>query len=350
MQGSPFSKHFFQHCFKQFSKQFGSVPKAWCPQQSATVRMIFAVTMLTLGLCSLSIAREPTFDTARTIGTLTNPALAEISGLAASLSSAKAGGQFFWAINDSGNQAKLYIIDQAGKVFDQLVLKKLGNHDWEDLETFTIDEQRYIAVGDIGDNFARRKVYYVHLIPEPDVSQAGKIGQIAPQQIKTIAFQYPEGPLDAESMTVDVVNKRILILGKQPNQAPLYSLPLVLEPKHFVYKAQKLTTLPMLGKLQLSKGNWLQRLYGGAPTSMTVLTGLGVDQPDQTITLAVLSYDAVSIVELSADTQQAKLIERISLPKMAQAEALAQTRWSPLGLLIMSEKNDVIVTIDALKR
>ena len=67
----------------------------------------------------------------RLSGYLQNDQLGELSGLAASSTNPGT----FWAINDSGNRAKLFALNNHGKNLAEMTLP-LVNRDWEDMAAF----------------------------------------------------------------------------------------------------------------------------------------------------------------------------------------------------------------------
>lgn len=271
------------------------------------------------------------------IGQQDNESLSELSGLAQSPTQP----DFFWAVNDGGNGPILYLLNKSGEYKDEVELSTLGNHDWEDVETFTYRGTSYIAIADIGDNYTRRKVYYVHLVPEPKLTRDGTIGSPVNNGIRTIAFQYEDGPRDAESLGIDLARQRILVLTKRDAPPRMYSLPLVMNPKRFVYRASHLTDMPQLGgmsfnrgAISFNKGSLTQSIYAGQPTSMTVYNRSPVIPLNTS--LAILSYGSVWLMELlNTDPVTIQQQHIIQLPAMPQAEALAVDADG--SLMVMSE-------------
>lgn len=285
-------------------------------------KRLACVGVLGIILSPLSQAFDYTqYDTPQVIGQQSDPKLEEVSGLAMAHSRAP----FFWAINDGGNAPALLLLDGQGRLKSQLNLEQLGNHDWEDLETFVLNGQNYIAIADIGDNFARRKVYYVHLVPEPKIFPDGQIGPVSREQIRTIAFQYEDGPRDAEALGIDLLNNRILLLTKRDAPPRMYSLPLVMQPQRFVYRAKHLTDVKALGHMSFSGEFLTQTLYAGLPTAMTVLpSSVTASYQQESTSFAVLSYGAVWFFDLiNKEPPQAQERHKIQLPSMPQAEAMA---------------------------
>ena len=148
-------------------------------------------------------------------GRLENEKINEASGLARS----QRDPGVMWTMNDSGKPL-LYAIGKDGTHRGRVELKKSDNRDWEDLASFTLDDDPYLLIADIGDNSARHKKRTLYIAKEPRVDE---------DKTKVdweIDFEYPDGPRDAESAAVDVENERILILSKRDIPPALYSVPL----------------------------------------------------------------------------------------------------------------------------
>ena len=152
-------------------------------------------------------------------GSLENDALREASGIARS---ARDPG-ILWLHNDSGDKARLYAIDLAGRHRARLKLDKSDNRDWEDIASFTLDGTPYLLVADIGDNDSRHREGVLYVVEEPDLA-AGSEFEVEPAW--RIRFSYPGGPRDAEAVAVDTNGERVLILSKRELPPVLYSVPL----------------------------------------------------------------------------------------------------------------------------
>lgn len=149
-------------------------------------------------------------------GRVEDPALSELSGLAAS----RARPGVFWAHNDSGNAARLFAIDHRGQLLQALPLRGARNIDWEDLAWFEERGAPYLAVGDIGDNLGWRAFLTVYIVAEPGAAAD------AATPVRRIEFTYEDGPRDAEALAVDAAAGRILVMEKARPPAGLYELPL----------------------------------------------------------------------------------------------------------------------------
>lgn len=179
------------------------------------MRLLICASILLAG-CAESDKPPQVDSPIEVTGHLEYKSLDEASGLARSYKQEDQ----LWVINDGGGPV-LYAIDTTGGRLGKVKLLKAGNRDWEDLASFSLDEQAYLLVADIGDNERRRKEVTIYIVEEPNIDQDK--ADIAWR----INFSYPNGPRDAEAVAVDVENEEILVLTKRDIPALLYRLPLM---------------------------------------------------------------------------------------------------------------------------
>ena len=122
----------------------------------------------------------------------------EASGLVASVNNP----DHFWLINDSGNAAKVYLLDKQCKIVRSYTLKDVQNWDWEDMALYydQSSKKHKIFIGDVGDNMAIRKSINVIEFDEPSLS-AGTDTLII--QYKNYVFKYEDHARDAETLIID---------------------------------------------------------------------------------------------------------------------------------------------------
>jgi hypothetical protein len=143
------------------------------------------------------------------VGTVSNPGLAEASGLAAS----RQNPGVLWVHNDGGNAVQLFAIGNDGGALATYLPTGIRNRDWEGLAigpgpAAGVD---YLFIGDIGDNKAARRSITVYRIPEPVVSGGGAIplaGGVALEMV------YPDGAHDAEVLLSDPRTGALYIVTK----------------------------------------------------------------------------------------------------------------------------------------
>jgi hypothetical protein len=156
-------------------------------------------------------------------GHLENPALQEVSGMAASILNKGV----LWVHNDGGNGPYVFASSGEGKHLGRFQRASADNIDWEDMTSFQLDGSAYLLIGDIGDNHARRPYCTLYVVAEPTITGSDR----SQTRILPIAwqrrFRYEDGPRDCEAMAVDVETRRVLLLSKRDTPPVLYSLPLL---------------------------------------------------------------------------------------------------------------------------
>ncbi|MEM6641617.1 MAG: hypothetical protein AAF616_01445 [Bacteroidota bacterium] len=146
----------------------------------------------------------------------------EISGIAPSIRYPG----YFWAVNDSGNGAVLYLFSLEDASLKSLfILKGISNIDWEDLAILKKDGNiGTLYIADFGDNQAKRKLCTIYKMDEPELAgTSSKIQKITvtPEQI---TYRYENGPRDAESLAIDPLSGLLYILTKREEH--IYMFPL----------------------------------------------------------------------------------------------------------------------------
>jgi hypothetical protein len=134
-----------------------------------------------------------------------------------------------WVIEDGGAGPMLYLVDvRNGRVMSRLQLATgWTNEDWEDLAHWTdANGQRWLGIGEIGDNNGLRPMRRVYALTEPTgIDTAGSAVQShQPTTSKVWTYIYADGPRDAESMFADP-DGRIYLVSKRDMRNRLYVLP-----------------------------------------------------------------------------------------------------------------------------
>ena len=101
--------------------------------------------------------------------------LHEVSGVEAIENS-----EFIWMLNDGGNKAELFSLDQKGKL-KKVVKIDAKNHDWEDLSS---DPYGNLYIGDFGNNSNKRKNLTILKVKASDLNTD------TPIQVERINFKY----------------------------------------------------------------------------------------------------------------------------------------------------------------
>lgn len=193
--------------------------------------------MLTLSDTSKQLYLER-FETADESVSMRSSTINELSGLASSI----AHPGLLWAHNDSGDQARIFLIDPStGEIRLETALQGIKNVDFEDITIQTINEQTYIVVGDIGDNSGHRPLVSLHRVKEP-TSLSKKRIVLPKSHIETMHIKYAEGARDAETLMSDV-DGDLIIVTKREESNYLYS---------FTFEPEKTKTLISKGRIKIN--------------------------------------------------------------------------------------------------
>lgn len=146
----------------------------------------------------------------------------EISGIAASYKNKG----FYWVHNDSGDLARVFLIDSTGDIKATVTLEHLANRDWEDIASYKDPNsgKSYIYLADIGDNYKQFDLKYIYRIEEPAID-TDKNQEIIIGEVQQLTFSYSAGRKDAETLLVDPLNADIFIISKWENEVDLYTMP-----------------------------------------------------------------------------------------------------------------------------
>lgn len=126
-----------------------------------------------------------------------------------------------WVNEDSGTPAQLNLLSHGGKLAGRLALPGITNRDWEDMAAGPGPQPgvTYLYLADIGDNLARNDQNVIYRLVEPK-SLTETVGSI-----DRIAFQYGDGPRDAETLLLDPLTRDLWIVSKENSTTRLYQLP-----------------------------------------------------------------------------------------------------------------------------
>ncbi|MEP7122098.1 MAG: hypothetical protein ABJE95_14360 [Byssovorax sp.] len=161
-----------------------------------------------------------TCDAVEETGKLVNPAQIEISGIVASLTH----DDVFYVHNDSGDTARFFAINSKGAALATFAVNGAQAVDWEDIARGPCPAGTCIYLGDIGDNSSVRTGYAVYRVTEPKAI----VDTALPAE--TLAFTYPDGPHNAETLLVDPATGGLFVVTKTVGTSSVYAFPMPLTP------------------------------------------------------------------------------------------------------------------------
>jgi len=204
--------------------------------------------------------------------------LEEASGLVASVNNPG----FLWSINDSGNDAEVFLIDSSASIRLVCTLANINNRDWEDITIDTdADGKTYLYVADIGDNFDRYENKIVYRFEEPVLS---KEEEKTITQFETFIFPLPSGYFDSEAILIDPTTHDLFIISKEKGSTTLYraSHPLTTNTKLEKILSMPLSTI-VAGNISADGQQVLlksyRRIYYWKKSGNETLTELLVTEP-----------------------------------------------------------------------
>lgn len=149
-----------------------------------------------------------------------NRKIDESSGLACSTRDK----HILWTHNDSGHMPIIFAMDNKGRDRGSFHLEDIENYDWEDMDAFEYLGENYLLIADTGDNFSIRWDYRINIIKEPDLIRKNR-SAISP--VWSFVFEYEDGrAYDVESVAVDILREKIIMLTKRTSHAIIFELPL----------------------------------------------------------------------------------------------------------------------------
>lgn len=152
-------------------------------------------------------------------GRIEDARLNEISGMAASY----ANSDMFWVHNDSGDRARLFLLDDSGRTRGEWFLAGVVAKDWEEMASFQQDGKAYLMIGDMGDNLGKREFIEFHVFREPVYAGPGfERDTLTRANIFSITARFEDGPKDAEAMFYDPQTKDLYVISKRELQVGLY--------------------------------------------------------------------------------------------------------------------------------
>lgn len=174
---------------------------------------IITLAMLMLPTCSTRKKFDNSFfEMGVRLGLLDNPEINEASGIAASAVNQG----MFWTHNDSGDKARIFLIDRQASNKAVVWLDGIENRDWEEISVGPGPEEgrSYVYVGEIGDNMSRYEQKHLYRLAEPSMPNRSGVLDTTIYEFDTITFTLEGGPRDTEALIVDPLTRDIYIFSK----------------------------------------------------------------------------------------------------------------------------------------
>lgn len=142
-------------------------------------------------------------------GRLRGTDLEELSGLAAS----RAHPGLIYGHADSGDRARVFVLDGTGNQVAELSVTGAAAVDWEDLAVTPCGAASCVIVADTGDNSRERDEVVLYRFVEPTAAPRGA-GSVAAEALRV---RYPGGARDVEAIAAD--GDTVLLISKEMSQA-----------------------------------------------------------------------------------------------------------------------------------
>ncbi len=143
--------------------------------------------------------------------------LHEASGLTASI----ANPGHLWTVNDSGNPAEVFLIDDHARIKLVCTLQNIENRDWEEIAIGNgpVPGKKYLYVAEIGDNQAIYEYKYFYRFEEPTLKNGAQ--QII-TNFETLVVKLPDGKRDTETVLIDPLSNDLYIISKREENVNVY--------------------------------------------------------------------------------------------------------------------------------
>jgi hypothetical protein len=265
-----------------------------------------------------------TYQEATVLGMLSDPAITESSGLAAS----RRNPGLLWTHNDSGDEPFVYCIDLKAASCGAWRVTGAEAWDWEDMAAGPGPRagEPYLYLGDVGDNLDQRTEIIVYRIPEPVAGAAGpvptKAAPAATAPAEVLRLRYPDGAgHNAEALAVHPTTGDVYVVTKDAQAARVFKAAAPLDPS-------KVATMVQMGTIRLGTG----------PRGLEQVTGADISPDGRRVVLC--TYSAGFELEVPAaapfDDVWSQTPAPVTLGLRLQGESIAY-RLDGRALLTTSE-------------
>ena len=134
---------------------------------------------------------------------------------------------WFFTHNDSGDEARFFVVDRLCRTLATHTLPGVDSDDWEDMARGP-DENgaSSLWLGDIGDNYMMRSEIVVYRVPEPKVNPRRTGVEVTTPAAAAFRLRYEDVAHDAEALLVHPVTGRLYVVTKTYwGEAHVYAAP-----------------------------------------------------------------------------------------------------------------------------
>lgn len=172
--------------------------------------VVVAVVSLARGAEAVGVALPAQQRHLEELGVLDDPRVTESSGLTLSQDDP----DLAYTVNDSGNADAVYAVELS--TGDVVGVTTVVGTPWVDTEALALHDGT-LWVADVGDNAGVRDEIALYSLPEPGRGDARVTAQRHP-------LRHADGPVDVESLAIDPVSGRMVLVTKQLLEGTLLGL------------------------------------------------------------------------------------------------------------------------------
>jgi hypothetical protein len=143
----------------------------------------------------------------RKIVDLADARINESSGLAAS----RRYQNCWWTHNDSGDEARLFLVNGAGQTLATVHLNGAFADDWEDMAIAGSGANAWVYVADIGDNLEGRADVTIYRFREPQIDTQSTLSPTLNVRCEKMTLRYPDGPHNAETLIANTLGDLLIV-------------------------------------------------------------------------------------------------------------------------------------------
>ncbi len=134
-------------------------------------------------------------------------------------------GNHLWSHNDSGDKPRVFAFGMRGDLRAEVAIAGAEAIDWEDMCSFSRDGKHFIAVGDVGDNEAKRKsvsIYVIEVSPGLINEQPRTFASLSQSAIAILRVTYPDRPVNCEALAYDPLTRSFVLATKETLRCRLF--------------------------------------------------------------------------------------------------------------------------------